>query len=106
VAIAFRDYVGLPDDERSQLARILTRHQDLMDVFAWGRLQTPPIQPADLVKQDEFTHDVLVPYTRGRWLVLDRRLEAGWRPKPSLLRAGDRVEGFAACLFQAPEDPT
>ena len=65
----FRDFAGLTPEERARLEREVARHQDLMDVFAWGRQQTPPIQPADLVKQDEFTHDVLVPYTRGRWLV-------------------------------------
>jgi len=31
--------------------------------------------------------------------ILDRRIEAGWRPRPSLLKSGDVVEGFAACLF-------
>jgi hypothetical protein len=38
--------------------------------------------------------------------ILDRRLEQGWRPRPSLLREGDVVEGFAACLFTPPPDRT
>lgn len=68
-AVTFRDFAGLQPDERDALERAVARQGDLMDVFAWGRAQTPPIQPADLVKQDEFTHDVLVPFTWGRWLV-------------------------------------
>jgi len=29
--------------------------------------------------------------------ILQARLNAGWRPRPSLLKAGDRVVGHAAC---------
>jgi hypothetical protein len=68
-SVPFRDFAGLGDAERSALAQVVGRHGDLMDVFAWGRAQSPPVQPADLVKQDEFTHDVLVPFRKGRWLV-------------------------------------
>jgi len=35
--------------------------------------------------------------------LLERRLERGWQPTVSRLRAGERVEGYAACVF---EDPT
>jgi hypothetical protein len=38
--------------------------------------------------------------------ILDQRLEAGWRPTPSLLQDGDVVEGFAACVFASPPDRT
>ena len=38
--------------------------------------------------------------------ILDRRLENGWRPRPSLLKEGDVVEGFAACLFSPPGEGT
>jgi hypothetical protein len=68
-AIPFHDYAGLGAEERQELAGVLSGHQDLVDIFAWGRGQSPPVRPADLIQQDEFTHDVLVPYTRGRWLV-------------------------------------
>jgi hypothetical protein len=128
--VPFRDYAGLEADEHARLARAVAAHQDLLDVFAWGRAQSPPAHPADLVRQDEFTHDVLMPWTGGRWLVygttclggitgvsvwahrptpqeiLDRRLENGWRPRPSLLKEGDVVEGFAACLLTPPKNRT
>ena len=38
--------------------------------------------------------------------ILDKRLETGWRPRPSLLREGEVVEEFAACLFTPPADRT
>jgi hypothetical protein len=65
----FHDLAALSAQEREELAQVVARHEDLVDIFAWGRAQTPPVHPADLVKQDEFTHDVLVPFGRGRWLV-------------------------------------
>jgi hypothetical protein len=35
--------------------------------------------------------------------LLERRLERGWRPTASQLRTGERVEGYAACVFEDPE---
>ena len=68
-AIPFTDFGTLPLDEREALARVVTQHQGLDQIFAWGRTQSPPICPADVIKQDEFTHDVLVPVPGNRWLV-------------------------------------
>jgi len=34
--------------------------------------------------------------------LLERRLERGWRPTVSRLRSGERVEGYAACVFEDP----
>ena len=30
--------------------------------------------------------------------LLDARLNAGWEPRPSMLKEGDRVVGHAACV--------
>ncbi|HEX6738366.1 MAG TPA: hypothetical protein VF310_08850 [Vicinamibacteria bacterium] len=68
-SIPLADFAGLSAEEREALARIVAAHQGLDDVFAWGRRQSPPVHPADVIKQDEFTHDVLVPLPEGRWLV-------------------------------------
>jgi hypothetical protein len=68
-AIPFTDLANLPPDEREALARVVTRHQGLDQIFAWGRTQSPPVHPAEVIKQDEFTHDVLVPIPGNRWLV-------------------------------------
>jgi hypothetical protein len=67
--IPFTDFANLSSSEREELLRVVDLHAGLDDVFAWGRKQSPPVQPADVIKQDEFTHDVLVPLPSGRWLV-------------------------------------
>ena len=63
------DYAGLANDEVASLERVVSEHRGLDDIFAWGRRQDPPVHPADVIKQDEFTHDVLVPLAAQRWLV-------------------------------------
>lgn len=67
--VPFSDYASLPPLEREALAEIVGHHRGLDDIFDWGRKQVPSLVPADVVKQDEFTHDVLVPFPGGRWLV-------------------------------------
>lgn len=65
----FADFAGLQPSEAAELQRVVAEHRGLDDVFAWGRKQSPPVHPADVIKQDEFTHDVLVPLPNERWLV-------------------------------------
>lgn len=67
--IPFADFAHLTPQEEEGLASLVAQHGGLDDIFAWGRRQSPPVQPADVIKQDEFTHDVLVPLPKGRWLV-------------------------------------
>jgi hypothetical protein len=67
--LVLTDYAGLAAAERGELEATVQRHQGLDDIFVWGRSQVPPVHPADVIKQDEFTHDVLVPLPSGRWLV-------------------------------------
>ncbi len=49
--IPFRDYARLGETERAELASVLAGHRGLDDIFAWGRNQSPPVHPADLIKQ-------------------------------------------------------
>jgi hypothetical protein len=37
--------------------------------------------------------------------LLDARLARGWKPTPSGLKDGDRVLGYAACIFEGPSHP-
>ncbi|MFL5582440.1 MAG: hypothetical protein ACJ8AO_18885 [Gemmatimonadaceae bacterium] len=43
----------------------------LADVLAWGRAQRPPRSVAEVVTQDEFTHDVVVELEPRLALVFD-----------------------------------
>lgn len=65
------DRTGLPDDERDTLTRALERRGALADVVRWALAAVPPRLVADVVVQDEFTHDVVIPWAAPRWLVFD-----------------------------------
>jgi hypothetical protein len=67
--VELTDFADLPQSERESLSRTVSQHRGLDDIFAWGRQQSPTIVPANVIKQDEFTHDVLVPLPGDRWLV-------------------------------------
>lgn len=67
--IPVTDFANLGPAERRELARVVADHRGLDDIFAWGRQQSPPVHPAEVIRQDEFTHDVLVPFPHGRWVV-------------------------------------
>jgi hypothetical protein len=64
--IALTDYANLSPAERESLGRIVSEHRGLDDIFAWGRQESPAVVPAEVIKQDEFTHDVLVPLPGSR----------------------------------------
>jgi hypothetical protein len=46
-------------------------HATLAELIRWGLAQEPPLLIADVVAQDEYTHDVIIPSGDGRWLVYD-----------------------------------
>jgi len=64
--------VGLAQAEIEALELEIGAFESLVDVLRWGRSQPPAtVNPAvitDVVVQDEFTHDAIVPW-RGRALV-------------------------------------
>ena len=58
------DRAQLSDDVRARLASIVARHRTLAEVLRWGRV-------SEIVTQDEYTHDVVVPYDQRLTLVYD-----------------------------------
>jgi hypothetical protein len=65
------NHAGLEAAQLEALARLVARHETLQDVVRWGVLYTPPLLIVDIVVQDEFTHDVIVPFRDGLHLVYD-----------------------------------
>jgi len=67
-----RNRAGLPQAELEALQAEIEPLESLSDVIRWGRSQSPgSVEPAvisDVIFQDEFTHDAIVPW-RGRALV-------------------------------------
>lgn len=47
-----------------------TQHT-LAAVLQWAREQEPPRSVAEIVTQDEYTHDVVLPFDGSHFLVLD-----------------------------------
>ena len=54
-----------------QLARDVADHGTLHDVLEWGFAQKPPRRVEEIVTQDEYTHDVLVPLDAPLYLAYD-----------------------------------
>ncbi|MCY1015543.1 hypothetical protein [Pyxidicoccus sp. MSG2] len=69
--VPLSDLSGLPAEQRAALERELAPLTLLQDVVRWGFAHTPPRDVAEVVVQDEFTHDVVVPWKDGRYLVFD-----------------------------------
>jgi hypothetical protein len=65
------DRAGLDQDESRALLRELERLGSLHALIRWGLDRDPPLVVADVVIQDEYTHDVVMPYRGDRFLVFD-----------------------------------
>jgi len=69
--VPLTDRAGLPPARREALARELAPLDLLQDVVRWSFAATPPRDVAEVVVQDEFTHDVVLPWEDGCYLVFD-----------------------------------
>jgi len=68
VPVVAREEVDL--DRLSELTG-LGELRTLGDVLSWLRAQTPPRTVDEIVTQDEYTHDVVLPFDDHSWLVYD-----------------------------------
>ena len=64
------DYASLDAATRARLTASVSTHTSLERVLDWGRTQRPPVDIESILTQDEYTHDVLIPF-EGRYLVYD-----------------------------------
>jgi len=66
----YLDYVETLANTEPQLAQDIAHFNTLENVMAWMRRHDLPLGSIDLVTQDEFTHDFLVPLgNTDRYLV-------------------------------------
>ncbi len=56
---------------RHQVADAVEGHGNLGHVLAWGAAASPPRKPEDVVTQDEYTHDVIMLFQSGIYVVYD-----------------------------------
>ena len=69
------NYANLSPEQVAQLEEELLGQQNLNDVMKWALFHPKgvfiPSVVANVIVQDEFTHDVIVPYRDGLVLVYD-----------------------------------
>ena len=75
MAMRVLNHARLSSDAVARIAQELSAQENLKDVMAWALSQprgtfTPHIV-AEVIVQDEFTHDVIVPWRDGLVLVYD-----------------------------------
>jgi hypothetical protein len=64
-------HAALSSRERDSIRAITRSQRTLADVVRWGLAVKPSRLVADVIKQDEFTQDVIVPYDDHLYLVYD-----------------------------------
>lgn len=69
--IPVEDRAGLPPAARAEIEALVQSHRGLDDLVRWGRAEEPPVRIAEVVVQDELSHDVLVPFRGALWLVYE-----------------------------------
>lgn len=69
--IDLTDHADLPDRTRAELARAVERLATLEEVIRWGLAHPEPRMILEVVVQDEFTHDAILEWRAGLYLVFD-----------------------------------
>ena len=71
--VPLHDYAALAPRERDSLVERVASHRTLAEVLRWAAAQAPPLAIAEIVTQDEYTHDVVLPAdaTHSLWLAYD-----------------------------------
>lgn len=65
------DLRGCDVPDPAALRAFLDGQSSLHDVVVAALARNPPLLIADVVVQDEYTHDVVLPWAEGVWLVYD-----------------------------------
>ena len=65
------EHARLTAEQRAELVKELAPLGTLQDVVRWGFSRSPPCDVASVVVQDEYCHDVVMPWRDGLYLVFD-----------------------------------
>jgi hypothetical protein len=69
--IKLENRAGLDDEALVNLIREVSGQSSIRHVVDWLGRHQPPLKMEDMVTQDEFSHDIMVPYRGGLYLVYD-----------------------------------
>jgi hypothetical protein len=61
----------IPPELIARAAAAFAFRQTFADVLEWARQQQPPRQVSEIVTQDEYTHDVVLPFDGTHFLAFD-----------------------------------
>jgi hypothetical protein len=70
-AFLVENRAGLPAAVFDPLRQVVQAQHTMERALAWFFALVPPLVPEDLVAQDEFSYDLLVPYPGGLYLSYD-----------------------------------
>lgn len=70
IGVHLTDYADLTGADRDALASAVARLATLEEVVRWGLAQPEPSTVVEVVVQDEYTHDVVMPWC-DRYVVFD-----------------------------------
>jgi hypothetical protein len=70
-SIPIENRANLSRERFARIAEAAASHCSIRHALNWWLSENPPLTPADIVTQDEFSHDILVAYPGGLWLVYD-----------------------------------
>jgi hypothetical protein len=62
---------AIPSGLVPRVAEAFAARHTLADVLTWAREQQPARQVSEIVTQDEYTHDVVLPFDGSHFLVFD-----------------------------------
>lgn len=69
--IPFENRSALAPEALAPIAGAVAGHRTIKRAVDWLAAHDPPLTLADMVTQDEYSHDILVAYPGGLWLVYD-----------------------------------
>ena len=69
--IKLENRAGLDDEPFMTIVREISGQCSIRHVVDWLGRHRPPLKIEDMVTQDEFSHDIMVPYREGLFLVYD-----------------------------------
>lgn len=64
-------YGDLADDVVADVARTVAELRNLRQILNWGATLSPARKPEQVLAQDEYTHDVVMRYADGVYVVFD-----------------------------------
>ncbi len=70
-AFPIENRAALSPDDFARIAEAVASHRSIKHAVDWLHGHRAPLSPSGMVTQDEFSHDILVAYPGGLWLVYD-----------------------------------